>query len=194
MAIVGLPLPSGFDYQAQMFPTLTSAQIDRIRPWAKLRSVQSGEILFQPGDEHVPFFVLLSGNLEIVQPSAPQQTTIVTHQPGGFAGEITTMSGQRAFVIGRVANSGEFLEVRHEDFRTLIARDAELSEVFLKAFILRRVALIQGQLGNVIILGVAPLCGNAEAAGVPGAQRLPVYVSRCGNGRAVDRSCSNIST
>ncbi len=153
MAIVGLPLPSGFDYQAQMFPTLTSAQIDRIRPWAKLRSVQSGEILFQPGDEHVPFFVLLSGNLEIVQPSAPQQTTIVTHQPGGFAGEITTMSGQRAFVIGRVANSGEFLEVRHEDFRTLIARDAELSEVFLKAFILRRVALIQGQLGNVIILG-----------------------------------------
>ena len=143
MAIVGLPLPSGFDYQAQMFPILTSAQIDRIRPWAKLRPVQAGEILFQPGDEHVPFFVLLSGNLEIVQPGTPQQTTIVTHQPGGFAGEITTMSGQRAFVIGRVANSGEFLEVRHEDFRTLIARDAELSEVFLKAFILRRVALMQ---------------------------------------------------
>ena len=64
----------------------------------EVRPVQPGEILFQPGDEHVPFFVLLSGNLEIVQPGATTQTTIVTHQPGGFAGEITTMSGQRAFV------------------------------------------------------------------------------------------------
>ncbi len=145
-------MPSGLDYKAQMFPTLTAAQIDRVRPWAKLRPVKEGEVLFQPGDEQVPFFVLLSGSLEIVQPSLGGQV-IVTHQPGSFAGEITTMSGQRAFVLGRVASTGEFLEVRHEDFRTLIARDAELSEVFLRAFILRRVALISGGLGNVILLG-----------------------------------------
>ncbi len=145
-------MPSGLDYKAQMFPTLTPAQIERVRPWAKLRPVKEGEILFQPGDEQVPFFVLLSGSLEIVQPSLGGQV-IVTHQAGSFAGEITTMSGQRAFVLGRVASAGEFLEVRHEDFRTLIARDAELSEIFLRAFILRRVALISGGLGNVILLG-----------------------------------------
>ncbi len=152
MAISAVPLPSSFDYKAQMFPTLTAAQIDRIRPWAKVRPVKAGEILFQPGDEHVPFFVLLSGSLEIVQPSQADQV-IVTHVAGSFAGEITTMSGQRAFVLGRVGSAGEFLEVKHDDFRTLIGRDAELSEIFLKAFILRRVALVQGQLGNVIILG-----------------------------------------
>ncbi len=152
MALTANPIPSGFDYKAQMFPALTAAQIDRVRPWAKLRPVTQGEVLFQPGDEHVPFFVLLSGTLEIVQPSQESQV-IVTHQPGSFAGEITTMSGQRAFVMGRVGIGGEFLEVRHEDFRTLIGRDAELSEIFLKAFILRRIALVQGQLGNVIILG-----------------------------------------
>ena len=152
MAITAVPIPSGLDYKTQMFPTLTPAQIDRIRAVAKLRPVEAGDILFQPGDEHVPFFVLLSGSLEIVQPSQDSQV-IVTHHPGGFAGEITTMSGQRAFVLGRVATAGEFLEVRHEDFRTLIARDAELSEIFLRAFILRRIALISGGLGNVILLG-----------------------------------------
>ncbi len=145
-------MPSGFDYKAQMFPNLTSAQIDRIRPLAKVRQIQPGDILFKPGDEQVPFFVILSGSLEIVQPSQASQV-IVTHTTGGFAGEITTMSGQRAFVLGRVATAGEVLEVSHENFRALIARDAELSEVLLRAFILRRVALISGGLGNVILLG-----------------------------------------
>ncbi len=153
MAITSVPIPSGLDYKAQMFPTLTAAQIDRVRPWAKLRPVQQGEALFQPGDEHVPFYVLLSGSLEIVQPGPLRQTTIVTHHAGGFAGEITTMSGQRAFVLGRVASAGDFLEVSHDNFRTLIARDAELSEIFLRAFILRRIALVSGGLGNVIVLG-----------------------------------------
>ena len=152
MAINAIPLPSGFDYKAQMFPTLTPAQVDRIRPLAKVRQIQLGDILFKPGDEHVPFFVILSGSLEIVQPSHASQV-IVTHTTGGFAGEITTMSGQRAFVLGRVATAGEVLEVSHENFRALIARDAELSEVLLRAFILRRVALISGGLGNVILLG-----------------------------------------
>jgi thioredoxin reductase (NADPH) len=152
MAITAVPIPSGLDYKAQMFPTLTPAQIERIRPWAKPRPVKEGEVLFQPGDEHVPFYVLLSGGLQIVQPSQTEQV-IVTHHPGGFAGEITTMSGQRAFMLGRVASAGDFLEVSHDNFRTLIGRDAELSEIFLRAFILRRIALISGGLGNVILLG-----------------------------------------
>lgn len=150
---VTLSASSSLDASTQMFPTLTAEQIDRIRPWAKVRHVQAGEVLFQPGDGNVPFFVLLSGSLEIVQPSQEGQPVLVTHAAGNFAGEIATMSGQRAFVLGRVASEGDFLELRHEDFRTLIARDAELSEIFLRAFILRRLAIIHSGSGNVILLG-----------------------------------------
>jgi len=155
MASIAVPLPIGFDYSTQIFPALTPAQIERIRPWATVRQVNAGDILFRPGDEHVPFFVLLSGSIEIVRPGgALSDQLIVTHdKPGGFSGEITTMSGQRSFMLGRVGSPGELLELKHDDFRTLMARDAELSEIFLRAFILRRTALISGGLGNVIILG-----------------------------------------
>ena len=149
---VMLPASSALDL-TQIFPTLTPAQIDRIRPWGKVRHVKAGEILFEPGAEHVPFFVLLSGSLDIVQPSQPGQPILVTHTAGNFAGEIVTMAGQRAFVLARVASDGDFLELQHDDFRSLIARDAELSEVFLRAFILRRLALIHSGSGNVILLG-----------------------------------------
>ena len=61
------PPPSFLDAHTQAFPVLTSAQIDRVRAMSKLRRVKGGEILFEPGDTDVPFFVLLSGAMEIVQ-------------------------------------------------------------------------------------------------------------------------------
>jgi thioredoxin reductase (NADPH) len=136
-----------------MFPALTAAQIERIRPLATLRHVEPGDTLFKPGDEHVPFFVVLSGSLEIIQPSSLRDPLLATHNAGNFTGEITTISGQRCFVLGRVSAAGEFLELSHDHFRALIARDAELSEVFMRAFILRRMALISSGKGNVILLG-----------------------------------------
>ena len=60
--------PSALDARTQTFPTLTAAQIDRIQPCGKVRKVDRGEVLFKPNDSDMPFFVLLSGELEIVQP------------------------------------------------------------------------------------------------------------------------------
>ncbi|MGO9209843.1 MAG: FAD-dependent oxidoreductase [Terriglobales bacterium] len=147
------PVPSALDASTQAFPVLTAVQIARVRPGSKLRKVKPGEILFQPGDTEVPFFVLLSGNMEIVQPDLAGERPITTHGPGEFTGEITMISGQRCLVRGRVTEAGEFLEISGDGLRSLVARDAELSEVFMRAFILRRLALISRGLGTVIVMG-----------------------------------------
>jgi thioredoxin reductase (NADPH) len=139
--------------RAQAFPVLTAEQISRIRSLGKVRNVKVGEILFEPGDTDIPFFVLLSGSMEIVQPDRHAERLIVNHDPGEFTGEMTMISGRRGLVRGRVTESGEFLEMSSENLRTLVARDAELSEIFMRAFILRRVALISSGFGNVILLG-----------------------------------------
>ncbi len=97
--------------------------------------------------------MLLSGRMEIVQPDWHGERLIVNHDPGGFTGEMSMVSGRRCLVRGRVTEAGEFLEMSSNDLRTLVARDAELSEIFMRAFILRRVALISRGLGNVILLG-----------------------------------------
>jgi len=145
------PMPA--EVNAQAFPVLTAEQIDRIRPLSKVRKVKTGDILFEPGDTDIPFFVLLSGSMEIVQPDRHAERLIVNHDPGEFTGEMTMISGRRGLVRGRVTEPGEFLELSSSDLRTLVARDAELSEIFMRAFILRRVALISSGLGNVILLG-----------------------------------------
>src|SRR5579872_3663292 len=147
------PVPSALDARTQAFPVLTAAQINRVRATAKLRQVQTGEILFEPGDTNVPFFVLLSGHMEIVQPACEGERPIATHDAGEFTGEMTMITGRRCLVRGRVTAPGELLELSGEGLRALVARDAELSEILMRAFILRRLELLNRGHGNVILLG-----------------------------------------
>jgi thioredoxin reductase (NADPH) len=146
-------VPSALDARTQAFPVLTAAQISRIRPLSKPRRVVAGEILFEPDDTNVPFFVLLSGRMEIVQPDLTGERFIAAHGPGEFTGEITMISGRRCLVRGRVSEAGEFLELSGDGLRSLVARDAELSEIVMRAFILRRLELIRRGQGNVIFMG-----------------------------------------
>jgi thioredoxin reductase (NADPH) len=148
-----LPIPSALDAQTQAFPVLTVAQINRVRAGSKLRVVKQGEILFEPGDTSVPFFVLLSGGMQIVQQDLAGEHLIATHGPGQFTGEMTMISGRRCLVLGRVTEAGELLQLSGDGLRSLVAKDAELSEIFMRAFILRRLALISHGYGNLILLG-----------------------------------------
>lgn len=146
-------LPSALDPNTQVFPTLTPAQIDRIRPLGRIRSVQNGEVLFEPSRETIPFYVVLSGELTILQASLDGERTIVAHGAGEFSGEISMISGQRSLVRGLVTQPGDFLELDNDSMRMLVARDAELSEILLRAFILRRLALIKQGYGNLVLMG-----------------------------------------
>lgn len=148
-----IPQLSALDANTQIFPTLTPAQIERARAYATARSVSAGDILFKPGDLDVPFFIVLSGRLDIIQPGMGQERLITTHDAAHFTGELSMISGQRCLVLGRVTEGGEVLQVPVEGLRTIIARDAELSELIMRAFILRRLALVREHLGNLILMG-----------------------------------------
>lgn len=147
------PVPSIPDPRTQTFPVLPPALINRVRSLSKLRKVEVGELLFEPSDTNVPFFVLLSGFMEIVQPDLDGERVIATHAPGEFTGEMAMLTGQRCLVRGRITQPGEVLEMSPAAFRTLIAKDAELSDIFMRAFILRRLELIKAQSGLLVIMG-----------------------------------------
>jgi thioredoxin reductase (NADPH) len=148
-----LPSINTPDRQAEAFPVLTQAQIARIRPYGNVRSVLAGEVLFEPGKLGMSCFVVLSGKLDIAMPGLSGEQVFVTYGPGQFSGEVVLISGARALSRGRVAEPGDFLEVSADALRTLIAKDAELSDIFMRAFLLRRVTLISEGLGNVVVLG-----------------------------------------
>jgi thioredoxin reductase (NADPH) len=147
------PLPLLHGRQDHLFPVLTDAQMERIAGHGQARPVQAGEILIREGDQNVPFFVVRAGTIEIVQPAERGETVIVVHRPGEFTGEANMLSNRRSLVRARAGEAGEVIQLGHEHLLALIQTDAELSEVLMRAFILRRVELIAHGLGDVVLLG-----------------------------------------
>src|SRR5437660_1396264 len=145
-----LTLSSGVE---RMFPTLTPAQIKRIAAHGKLRSIRPGEVLIEAGARVVPFFVVTAGRIEVVRPSGDTATLVTVHGPGQFTGEVNMLSGRPALVRSRASEAGEVIELDREQLLALVQTDSELSELIMRAFILRRVELIARGFGNVVLLG-----------------------------------------
>ena len=137
----------------QTFPTLTPAQIARIAPHGHRRPFSRGEVLFEVGGANPPFFVVTSGALDVLRPTPAGDELVVSHPPGHFTGEINMLSGRRGLVRLRGAEDGEAIEVERERLLTLVQTDSELSEILMRAFILRRGELIARGFGDVVFVG-----------------------------------------
>jgi len=145
--------PMNVERRDQIFPTLTEAQLQRISRFGTRRTVKDGEILFRQGDDGAHFFVILQGELDVVQPQGDVESLIVRHQPGNFTGETAMLAGRRALATGRFRGDGEVVDIPPQGLRNLIVTDAELSELLMRAFILRRVALINNHIGDAVVVG-----------------------------------------
>jgi thioredoxin reductase (NADPH) len=137
----------------RMFPTLTAEQIARIAAHGHLRRMQSGEVLIEAGRPVVPFFVITAGRVEAVLSSGTAETLIAVHGPGQFTGEVNMLSGRPALVRTRAIEAGEAIEMDREHLLALVQTDSQLSEIIMRAFILRRVELIAHGLGDVVLVG-----------------------------------------
>jgi thioredoxin reductase (NADPH) len=147
----GLPLTSS--RIEKIFPKLTLAQIGRIAAHGRTRSVQPGDVLIEQGDTSVPFFVVITGEVEIVRPFGTNETLITIHGDGEFTGEVNMLSGRRSLVRARASRQGKVIELDHLDLLGLVQTDAELSDILMRAFILRRVELIAAGVGDLILIG-----------------------------------------
>ena len=137
----------------QVFPTLTSAQIGRIASHGHARSAKAGDVLLEQGDKNIPIFVVISGELETVRPSGAHETLIARVPPGQFTGEVNTLSGRRALNRIRARVASEVIEVSRENVLALVQTDGELSQILMRAFILRRAELFAQGLGDVTVVG-----------------------------------------
>ncbi len=147
------PLSDTVSRPERVFPTLTPEQVSRIAPHGRHRSTTRGEVLVEIGDRAVPVFVVLGGELQAVRPTDTGETLIVSLQAGQFSGEANLISGRRALVRLRVSEAGEVIQLDREQLLALIQTDAELSEILMRALILRRLELIARHLGDVVVIG-----------------------------------------
>jgi thioredoxin reductase (NADPH) len=138
----------------QMFPTLTQAELDRLRRFGSLRAYSDGEALAKVGESGHGLTLILSGQVEISQHEENgRRTPIVTHGPGSFMGELAQLSGRPILVDALAKGDVEAVVIGPERLRSLLIAEAELGERIMRALILRRVGLLETGAGGPVIVG-----------------------------------------
>jgi thioredoxin reductase (NADPH) len=137
----------------QMFPVLTPAQVERVRRHGRVRAIAAGELLYDAGSADAAFYVVVAGRVDIVRTAADGATPIQSLGERQFTGEVTLLARRRPLVRAQVAAAGEAIELTRDALLALVQTDSELSEILMRAFILRRVNLIARGLGDVVLIG-----------------------------------------
>jgi CRP-like cAMP-binding protein len=112
-------------------PTLNREHIYRIRSVARLRSVRSGEVLYEPSCPDVPLFVVLDGTVSISR-TGEDDKILAVREPGQFTGEMSVISGSRSLLTARVTKDGAVLELTREKVLSLMSKDTELGDILTR--------------------------------------------------------------
>jgi thioredoxin reductase (NADPH) len=144
---------TGIPTDAQTFPVLTPEQIARIERRGQRRAVQRGDLLVEEGQANTPLIVVLDGELEVVRSTCNGEEVVTNFRQGQFSGEVNLLAGRRGLATLRATMPGEVIEVPRDTVLALVQTDAELSEIFMRAFILRRTVLLERSFSDVIVLG-----------------------------------------
>lgn len=145
---------------ARMFPILSPTHIAQVATHGTVRPMIRGEVLIEAGALVVPFFVITSGQVEIIMPSGIGEVRIAVHGPGKFTGEANMLLGRRSLTRAQVSESGEVIELTREQVLDLVQTDTDLGELLMRAFIYRRVGLATGGVGDVVLVGSLHTAGT----------------------------------
>jgi len=153
---MGAPKPDLSSRDGQMFPTLTAAQIETARRFAagEPRHFAAGMEMFGIGVRNVPAWLVLEGSIDVVRRDGlGHESAIVSHHPGQMSGEISQLGGRASLAAGVAGKDGcTALPFDAAHLRALLVGSADLGELIMRAFILRRVGLINADnVGSVLV-------------------------------------------
>jgi len=144
------------DLQSVAFPKLDWSQIEALSRCAAASLVpyKAGQKLFQVGDRDYRFFVIASGEIEIVDESGETSKTIVVHTAGAFTGEMGQLTGRPAIATAVARTDSEVYEVTTDALRQIVNRCPEVGDIILQAFIARRQLLREsGSFTGIRVIG-----------------------------------------
>ena len=114
-------------------------------PAVRLADFAAGETVFDVGEPNVPSWLVLEGSIDAIgRDGRGRETYITTHHAGQFSGELSQLAGRQSLAIGRAGTEGA-TAIPFDDVhvRALMIGSPEIGEIMMRAFILRRVGLIE---------------------------------------------------
>ena len=144
--------------EAQTFPVLSEDMVARMIPYGHEEAVADGTVLYTRGERGIDFFLVLEGSIQVLDANECGTVSIfATIRPRQFTGELYMFNERATLMSGRAAEDSRVLRVSPAHFRRMVSAEADIGEIIMRAFILRRVGMIRHSHGVTLI-------GSAHAA------------------------------
>jgi thioredoxin reductase (NADPH) len=138
----------------QIYPVLGGEDIRRMQRFAVPRRWHDGDTVFRACVDSPGMLVVLGGHLLCSRTDAlGKRVEVIEYGPGQFSGEVAVLSGRPPLVDGVAVGELDTLVLDAPSLRALLMAEADLGERLMRAFILRRVRLIEEQPGGPILIG-----------------------------------------
>jgi thioredoxin reductase (NADPH) len=147
------PAPDLSNRVHQIFPLLSEGQLARVSRYGTTVRIDAGDHLYHQGERHAPMYVILSGEIEVTRRTPLAEHSLGRHGRGLFTGDTGTLAGRATSATVRAVTDVVATRIDEEAVRTLVVSEAELSELIMRAFILRRVAFFNDRQAGVIVIG-----------------------------------------
>ena len=127
------------DTESVAHAKLDDLQMAMLEPHGQRRKVSRGEMIFKAGQRDVPLIIVLKGEVEAFEARDDQEQILATATERAFMGEVGMLTGTATLANARgKADESEILEVPAERLRQVLAELPGVSEVIVRAFIMRR--------------------------------------------------------
>jgi thioredoxin reductase (NADPH) len=139
------------EIRSTMFPALREDQIEALSRYGQTRETTAGQVLFRAGDTQNDFFVVLGGEVEVVDDFGGEVRTMGVFRAGSFLGDLHMLTGQRVPLSTVVREGGELLAIPRVQLKEVVTEESDLSDIILKTFLARRSYLMRTGVGLRIV-------------------------------------------
>jgi thioredoxin reductase (NADPH) len=139
------------EIRSTLYPALREDQIEVLSRYGETRETTAGQVLFRAGDASNDFFVVLEGEVEVVDDFADEVRAIGAFRAGNFLGDLHMLTGQGVPLSAVVREGGELLAIAREQLKKVVTEESDLSDILLKTFLVRRSYLMRTGVGLRIV-------------------------------------------
>ncbi|MCE0524000.1 MAG: FAD-dependent oxidoreductase [Methylacidiphilales bacterium] len=120
------------------FPRLDALELEAAKQCGHAEVFEAGENLYRAGDQPLDCFVIVTGQVEIIDPTGDDERVLLEYGAGGFTGDITVLTQRASSVSCRALTRCETIRLTGAEMRRLMVKCPSLGEKWIPALLRRR--------------------------------------------------------